>query len=147
MCSDLLNRCSSEGAAYLKQYRQSIEERRARQHRGLGGAGPDGHAARRGQMSDHPVHLYARCYCSQSHPQTLLTVPDTASQGRGNYHGQLWIRPSVSSFAPGCAGQPVLGLTVKGNKWERREPVSVCVCVWRSAINCLLCQGTVEGGR
>lgn len=108
-----------------------------------GGAGPDGRAARRGQMSGHPVHLYARRYCSQSHPQTLLTVADTASQGRGNYHGQLWIRPSVSSFAPGCAGQPVLGLTVKGNKWERREPV----CVWRSAINCLLCQGRAKEGR
>lgn len=29
VCTDLLSWCSSEGAAYQKQHRQSIEERRA----------------------------------------------------------------------------------------------------------------------
>lgn len=89
-------------------------------------------------MSDHRVHLCARRYCFQSRRQALLAVLFTLAGCRGNYRGQLWIRPSVSSFLPGCAGRPVVGLTVKGNKRERR--------VWRGAINCLLCQGTAEEG-
>lgn len=89
-------------------------------------------------MSDHRVHLCARRYCFQSRQQALLAVLFTLAGCRGNYRCQLWIRASVSSFLPGWAGQPVLGLTVKGNKQERR--------VWRGAINCLLCQGTAEEG-